>query len=314
MAALPYMPLYIADYLCDTQHLTTEEHGAYLLLMMNYWQTGKPIIENRIPFIARLNGNATTVVETLKEFFNVTDDGLWIHDRIERDLEKVRASSRRASEAGKASARAKAAKKAGKQTERQPESNDRCRAVEGSVEPQINHTDTDTDTEVINTPLNPPRGKGDDETDLLERERKFVELWNSTPGVITNRGDALTKARRRKFRSRLKDRDWPANMRDAIKKFPLQCFADRDDGWKPDMDWILAPDSVSRILEGKYDWKHGNPFAPGSEAARARDEEDKKLARERKHRQRVEEKRLARKEREEEERRRQLQEVTNAKD
>jgi uncharacterized protein YdaU (DUF1376 family) len=94
MAALPYMQLYIADYLADTMHLSTEEHGAYLLLMFNYWQTGKPIPKNRLAKIARVpNDRWLSIEQTLSEFFE--DDGeSWVHLRIERDMESVVSTSK----------------------------------------------------------------------------------------------------------------------------------------------------------------------------------------------------------------------------
>ena len=106
MTSLPYLQLYTSDYLADTAHLTTEEHGAYLLLIMNYWQRGKPLdnTDNRLAHVARLTDERWKAVETvLSQFFQI-DGQIWFHSRIERDLAAVREKSDRASYAGKRSA------------------------------------------------------------------------------------------------------------------------------------------------------------------------------------------------------------------
>ena len=153
-----WMKFYVNDYLGDTMHLTAEEHGAYLLLLLAYWKTGKPIPENRVPMIIKVpNDRSTDVQRTLNEFFTVDEQG-WRHKRVERELEEVRKRGEQAKEAGKASGRARKAKSAQKSsrkgtavqrpfngcsTDAQREMNDRC----VSVKRNGNDTDTDTDTD-----------------------------------------------------------------------------------------------------------------------------------------------------------------------
>lgn len=133
MAALPYMQLYITDYLADTAHLTTEEHGAYLLLLFNYWQTGKPLPINRLARISRLSNERWTDVEqVLNEYFTIVEN-CWVHKRIEKDLDRVKGVQESKSAAGKASAEAK--KKAQK-TAKPPT----------PVEHTLNTTSTNKDT------------------------------------------------------------------------------------------------------------------------------------------------------------------------
>ncbi|MBN2024969.1 MAG: hypothetical protein JW809_19485 [Pirellulales bacterium] len=76
-----------------------------------------------------------------------------------------------------------------------------------------------------------------------------------------SQGDRLTEARRRAFRARLKSRQWREDYPKALAKFPLPCTVG-DDSWKPDLDWFLRPDSVTRILEGKYDFTKAASRSP----------------------------------------------------
>ena len=152
MAALPYMQFYVADYLADTTHLTAEEHGAYMLLLFSYWQTGKPLRIDRLATVARIpNDRWPSVAETLSEFFHITETH-WIQFRVESDLESVNSKVVTASNAGKASAKAKALKK-------QQELNDSSTSVDDPLQRNGNHIDTDTDTDKNRpTPL-PPEGE-----------------------------------------------------------------------------------------------------------------------------------------------------------
>ncbi|HAW0843707.1 TPA: DUF1376 domain-containing protein [Escherichia coli] len=185
MAALPYMQLYIADYLADTMHLSAEEHGAYLLLMFNYWQTGKPIPKNRLAKIARLTNERWADVEPpLQEFF--CDNGEeWVHLRIEEDLASVREKLTKKSAAGKASVQARRSRK---EADVQTKQERNLTGVQTDVEVVFEHdvntkaTNKDTDKDLKkDPPLNPPRGnrgvKKFDPLDIALPNWISVSLW-----------------------------------------------------------------------------------------------------------------------------------------
>jgi len=94
----PWMPLYVGDYLGDTGHLTTTQHGAYLLLMMHYWRKGElPDDDRQLSKIAKLPLKTWCDYRaTLQDFFY---DG-WKHKRIDAELAKMTGVSAKRAIAG----------------------------------------------------------------------------------------------------------------------------------------------------------------------------------------------------------------------
>lgn len=107
----PYMPLFVADYLADTAHLTAAEHGAYLMLVMNYWQRGKPLPadDRKLARIARMSDDEWAASrDTLAEFF-IEADGVWTHKRVEAEIAVADEKTAKAKKAARASAEARQA-------------------------------------------------------------------------------------------------------------------------------------------------------------------------------------------------------------
>ena len=95
----PWMPLYVADYLADTAHLNAAQSGAYLHLIMHYWQKGSlPRDDAQLAAIARMSPSEWKRARSIVAAF--FQDG-WTHRRIDRELAEADDKYRRRSVAGK---------------------------------------------------------------------------------------------------------------------------------------------------------------------------------------------------------------------
>lgn len=105
-----WMPLYIGDYLSDTQHLDASRHGCYLLWMMHYWKKG-PLPDNidSLLEIGKLRGpDAPSIAYALlSEYFTKNGDGRWHQKRADEEIAKWNAKRQKALEKAVAAAKAR---------------------------------------------------------------------------------------------------------------------------------------------------------------------------------------------------------------
>lgn len=231
------MPLYVADYLADTGHLSVSEHGAYLLLIMHYWQHGSlPSDETRLARIARMTREQWAESrDVLAEFF---EDG-WRHSRIDSELQAASEKYERRAAAGRKGGNAKAADK---QCSSNAKANDQALLNQPQPQPQSNSSELD-----------------DKVVRLSEADLAFA-AWNEMAAEaglpICQR---ISQTRRSAMHARLKEcggiEGWKTAM-DKVRDSPFLRGAN-DKGWRADIDFVLQAKSFTRLMEGFYDERPG---------------------------------------------------------
>ena len=108
MSRAPSLPLFCGDYIADTKHLSLEEHGAYLLLLMIAWRSPSGTLDDDDTRLARMLGVTprrwkTRLRPVVSQFFAI-NGGKWTQKRLMAERNYVEERRKQKVRAGKASA------------------------------------------------------------------------------------------------------------------------------------------------------------------------------------------------------------------
>jgi uncharacterized protein YdaU (DUF1376 family) len=255
VAEFPALTLWTDAYLSDTRHLSTLEHGAYLLLLMEAWRRPNCDIPDDDRFLARLAGVSVDEWEAIKpvimEFW--TRDGrtkTWKQKRLikERDAARKRSKSQRDNSAKRWN---------------------KTKKGDATGSPKKSHGNTSTATATATDNLEPSVLVGSGLLDLQGGDGEVApvkpkittaqaeEAFGQWAKAASERGwpvpTTLTDQRRKKLTSRLKSHGleaWRAALVNAYRS-PL-LTTDPPPGWF-NFDWLIKNDeNLLKLLEGNY--------------------------------------------------------------
>lgn len=192
-----FFPFHIGDYLRDTRGLSVMEHGAYLLLMLEYYSSAKPLPADVSTLYkitgARTHSEQAAVRRCVSKFFTNGNAEL-IQPRIVRELQRWETRTRKARTAANAKWNkaqpdqgpddASAADKkdanasAEQSSEHAPPSSEQCEPIAYSLKPLA-----------YNTPPFPPAGGADGENEFSPKAktkkppRSLGRWWLSEKGI-----------------------------------------------------------------------------------------------------------------------------------
>lgn len=188
----------------------------------------------------------------IAEVWPVSEDaGGRVNARLSREFERAVARSESAS-------RSALAGKKGKASAQRTHSDRSTKAVRPQSERASTKTETDTQTETEKGIKTTPAPSG----------RALLDLWNEESGNLRKAKD-LSGGRARHAKTRLTEEPDLAVWRVAIRTVAKSAFCNGagEKGWTASFDWLLRPDSLTKILEGAYDEKpNGKPPATAAHA------------------------------------------------
>lgn len=228
--------------MADTRHLSLEEHGAYLQLIMIAWRLPDCALPNDDTRISRMLGITAgrwiKLKPTVMGFWTLSNKG-WTQGR----LSKERAFVKKKSEQNSHAAKVKWEKQAAENNQI-----DECERISERNAP----------------PPSPPQDKEEVEEEAAPPARakvpafpvdEAVEHWNAVAAQVGwPQVQRMSDSRRQAVRNRLRT-DGLEGWRAAIARARTSPYLGQAPPWFT-FDWIAKPGNFLKVIEGNYDRQH----------------------------------------------------------
>lgn len=239
MSNAPFMQLYVGDYLADTTHLSTEQHGAYLLLLMTMWRHGGSL-PNDAKKLARICNTTPrrwpAIWSGVEEFFS--DDGERITNaRLTKEHQKATAKSELRATAGALGGKAKALK-----------ANDPSLANATVLPKHGQKSEPELKKEDTNVSLQVSPANAVSEAVSIYNDAASRTGWPSVQKMTPNRS--------KQIRGRLADCGGVDGWRCAVERAEQSDFLSgrTDRPWAGfGFDWLVKSANFTKLMEGNYD-------------------------------------------------------------
>ena len=276
----PAFQFYANEWLGSTKIMlmSPAQEGVYIRLLAVAWNApdcGLPDDDKQLAVLSRLgeewfNGGSTA----LRECFFVKGGRLF-NKRLLAEREKQREWRRKSSIGGKRSAELRRKSRLAKaDTLGRGGSRVVAKWLQPNGNPSSSSSSSPTlkDKRLNDSSPKPEKAPARAPAPPMEEIRL---AWNKMASKVgLPEALVITAKRKAAIRTRWTDKTWRDSWKAAIALIPSRPFlyGDSASGWQVDIDFFLKPDTVVKIMEGKY---AGKPRAPGTRQPIAGEDPDK---------------------------------------